>query len=309
MTYMYLPAENWSGSTDGWSQIPAETEGAISLGYTLPADGAIWFKYVDDGLGRTPDVMLFSTPTLEGGTDVVDIWVTGGNINWESSQIAPTSEPVVNGTFYGLVRTGGYLYLLKTTDGVTFTTIEEFGTKTNVIYVFSWNFEYETNKLYYLQGSGVSLISEWNLSNLEISNGNDFTPTGSDARGWTKTFIPAGGVGEIWGRSYISIFGLDAGEWSEPYHSISFGVWRNWSGNAAEFNDNTSGAGIEVPEGTYLRVRTDGTLIHQEYSLDNGATWLPLREPLEQPNIDLYGKISTDPGEHLDDVILIGFIE
>jgi len=147
----------------------------------------------------------------------------------------------------------------------------------------------------------------WNLnSNLTIVNGNDFRPIGSDARGWSKSFIPAGGVGEIRGRSHISIFGLDTEPVDLSYAEVDYGVWC-WVGNAGIFNNNTSTSDIPVPDGTYLRVRTDGTLVHQEYSLDNGITWTHIIDPLPQPNVKLFAKISTDPDEYLDDVYGKGF--
>lgn len=148
----------------------------------------------------------------------------------------------------------------------------------------------------------------WNLnSNLTIVNGNDFRPIGSNALGWTRDFIPVGGVGEIRGKSHISIFGLDIFEDSVHYSDIGYGVWRNIEGWASEFNDNIAGNGLYVPEDTLLRVRTDGLLVHQEYSLDNGVTWIHFLEPLPQPNKKLYGKIATDPGEWLDSVYGKGF--
>lgn len=164
------------------------------------------------------------------------------------------------------------------------------------------------NTTLYFTATPVETGTIWNLQNLEILNGNDFYPTGGDARGWTTGYILAGGIGSIQGRSNVTIFGLDEGEWSEPYHAISYGVWRANGGNASYFNNNTSEFGVSVPADTLLRVRCDGTLIHQEYTL-NDVDWLPLlTPPVEQPNVPLYGKISTDPGEYVKDVLLTGFI-
>lgn len=216
------------------------------------------------------------------------------------------------GQYVVLRKVNNNLGLYITNDGVSFIKIHNYGIvasdSLNLITIFP-------TIVYDPQVKGISPVNDlqtlnWNLNDtLTIVNGNDFRPVDSNALGWTFGYIPALGIGELRGRSHITIFGLDEYEGASNYSDISYGVWRNQNGEVSEFNNNYAGSGIEVPEGTYLRVRTDGTLVHQEYSLDDGVTWMHIIDPLPQPNAPLYGKISTDPGEYLDGVYGIGFIQ
>lgn len=156
--------------------------------------------------------------------------------------------------------------------------------------------------------TGPTPILGWITQNMDIINGVDFRPTGGDARGWTPYYIPVGGIGEMRGRSHITIFGLDNFNGAIPYSDVDYAVWRSPSGKAGTFNSNNGTEDVDVPEGTIERVRLDGSLIYFEYSIDEGSTWGTLIPPLTQPQIKLYPKITTDPGEYVDQILGLGFV-
>lgn len=154
--------------------------------------------------------------------------------------------------------------------------------------------------------SGLYMLTDWHLQNLDIVNGNSFRPNASDARAWSASYIPVGGVGEIRGCSHISIFGLDRDFVSDPWSALDYGVWRAPQGIASTVNNNDFVDGGEIPESALERVRCDGQYVYQEYSLD-GLSWVLMVKSIQLQE-KLYAKISTDPGEYLDGVLVSGFV-
>ncbi|WP_316841362.1 hypothetical protein [Pedobacter gandavensis] len=157
--------------------------------------------------------------------------------------------------------------------------------------------------------TGLVILNDWVLTRMEIINGNDFRPLDGDARAYSPSYIPVGGVGEIRGKSFVTIFGLDRLENSDPYNALDYAVWRGNGGLVGTWQNNVEKLGDYVPVGSYERVRCDGSFVYFEYSIDDTLSWLPIQAPVPQLQEKLYPKVSTDPGEYLDDVFVSGMVK
>lgn len=155
---------------------------------------------------------------------------------------------------------------------------------------------------------GLVILKDWILIRMAIENENDFYPLSADARAHHLSYIPAGGVGEVRGKSKITIFGLDREVYPDAYTSFDYCVWRSPKGVVGTYNNNFGfESEIFVAENTFERVRTDGSWVHFEYLLPNG-NWMPIQQPVPQLQEKLYPKISTDPGEMVLSLYVSGMI-
>lgn len=150
-SYIDLPDDKWIESpAHVYNQNSTSGEGLLP--YEMLGDGVVLHKYVTD-YAYISDMSLKNIPTGE----VKDFWIEGTiQVYSHSNGGFDTGVAPVEGTYYGLQRVGTSIKVVSTTDGVSFTTIYDFGTSTGFTRLTTWYDNY--GPLYYPQGQGITSI-------------------------------------------------------------------------------------------------------------------------------------------------------
>lgn len=128
----------------------------ISMGYKIEGDGIILVKAPFGSPAYHCDVEI--TTNVNGG-DNTDFYFYNGSVVTETNYGSGNgfSELVVEGTFYGLKKVGDNIKLVKTTDGITYIELVDFGSRPGFKYLVTWG--YGGSTMLHPQGSGISAIN------------------------------------------------------------------------------------------------------------------------------------------------------
>ncbi|MBC6110681.1 hypothetical protein ACFOG5_17185 [Pedobacter fastidiosus] len=128
----------------------------IPMGYKMEGDGIILVKAPFGSTAYHCDIQI--TTAINGG-DNTDFYFYNGSIVTEASYGSGGgfSEVIVEGTFYGLKKVGDNIKLVKTTDGLVYTDLVDFGPRPGFKYLVTWG--YGGSTMLHPQGTGLSVVN------------------------------------------------------------------------------------------------------------------------------------------------------
>jgi beta-glucanase (GH16 family) len=175
-SYMTLPGGDFTEGPDNVF-ISGVDETRVMLNVTLPDEGYIGLKYVP-GIAMG-EMMLCEINDIAG--QFVGFYIIGNDVYWEvRNGGSAVAGNVIDGMFVVLRKTSANILLQTTTDGISFTTIHDFGA---LDYKYVRLYAGSLSSYYYPQGLGLSVL-EYEFSPT-VTWGDEFTANGSpDSNMW-----------------------------------------------------------------------------------------------------------------------------
>lgn len=165
MSYETLPVELYTESPA--HVYTANAEVRIMSDRYMPGVGKLGFKYIDTAY--TGEIMLCNANDVNG--EYAGFYFDGGNLYWETrSNGSGIAVAAAVGMFAFLTKTATNVLLQTTFDGITFTTVHDFGAIASS-YPYIRIYTYNGVKYHYLQSAGV--VNEYTLLN---GASRDFLP-------------------------------------------------------------------------------------------------------------------------------------
>lgn len=152
-SYIDLPSDKW---TEDPANVYTQIVGGDlqDLPFEIIDDGVILYRYAAANVGNYVPDMYLKSPS----EPFIDFWIEGDGdvIYYVEGGATGTATTAVVGTYYGYRKVSGNVDLVSTTDGVTFTSLYDYGSRSTYDQLATW---YSSDGPWsYIQGVGVTPI-------------------------------------------------------------------------------------------------------------------------------------------------------